>query len=212
MKVSIFIILIKLCILNDILTQNAKITFAKDVRIVVDNQISNRLSGATVKFITSEKTYYSKYVVDNQNYRFDSLPIINGTFKVSHPGYESQSRKAIPIDGGWQTNREYPFRFTLGKPGSAYTILDNRLNPYTPNDHGWAINYSQKDYDTVVQYLHQNGFVITERFNEVRVLIVCPYRNGLKIPENEKAPPKINKQSRDEQFVTPDLSTLVRQI
>lgn len=182
---------------NEGLDQDTNLVFAKDVRIVVDNQVQKRLAGATVKFITREKTYVAKYVELNQNYRFDSLPMIKGTFKVSHPGYEYQARKAIPIDGGWSTNDPYPFQFTLGKAGNAYTIHDNRLYPYTAKPFAWAISYWRNDLDTIIDYLHQNGFVVVTHYEEVRALIVYPNMDSI-----HQASIKINTQSRAKQYET----------
>src|SRR5690606_29231529 len=76
------------------------ITYAHDVRVVVDYHSNNRLKGAKVQFIAGKRSYTAKYVKLNQNSRFDSLPAIKGTFKVSHPGYEPQTREVIPYTKG----------------------------------------------------------------------------------------------------------------
>lgn len=183
------------------------IPFAQDVRVVVDAFGHTRLKGAQVTFTANKRTYKAEYITVNENYRFDSLPSIEGTFKVTHPEYESQSRRVVPISKGWNSgynssHRQY--QFTLGKPGCAYTLSDGRLYPYTRDDFFWGLSYNRGQLQATMDYLDREGFIVLRHYEKNRSLIVYPNQGDSaryrKLPWQDDAlfkyPQKINTLGR----------------
>lgn len=221
------LLLIKLLIFSVVNAQNQDVFFVKDVQVAIETPTQKRINDATVKFRTGKKVYTAKLIGETKYkgfipfYRFDSLPGIEGTLEVSHKDYENQSRKVIPIESGWH-NRYYGWQydFTLGKPGDTYTVYDGGLHPYTPDHFFWSIGYWQNDYDSIVDYLHQNGFMVLRHYEKVRTLIIYPYKDrseNYKIlpgqdPNVYEIPEILNKQSRAEQYETLIKFKLIRVI
>lgn len=140
-----YLLILVIFIQNYTLAQTKIDFWSKNIKVrVLDTDNINIV--AKVSFLESGKEHQAKYDVNSKEFIFDSIPYIQGEIKITAEGYESQTNKILP---GTNIVRTY----YLGKPGSAYMVMDDYLMPYKKNPGVYGIFISGNSTDSVLTVL-----------------------------------------------------------